>query len=121
MRNKKETGSIKKKIALAALFVGAVLSVLTFLFIQTVQNQLWEQSIQTIMESTGQGCNTLKIQLQDDFEAMGAVARKLKDIPEEEDLAALIDNYAQVETGINLYMILVQCRLYLGGSEHHRL
>lgn len=104
MRNKKETGSIKKKIALAALFVGAVLSVLTFLFIQTVQNQLWEQSIQTIMESTGQGCNTLKIQLQDDFEAMGAVARKLKDIPEEEDLAALIDNYAQVETGINLYM-----------------
>lgn len=106
MKNKKGTGSIKKKIALAALFVGAVLCVLTLLFIRTVQNQLWEQSIQTIMESTGQGCNTLKIQLQDDFEAMGAVAQKLKDMPagQEEDLASLIDSYTRVETGIRLYL-----------------
>ena len=58
--DKNSTG-IKKKIAMAAVLVGAVLSILTFLFIHEVKEELWKQSVQTIIESTQQGCNTPKV------------------------------------------------------------
>ena len=56
---------------MAAVLVGAVLSILTFLFIHEVKEELWKQSVQTIIESTQQGCNTLKVQLMDDYQSMG--------------------------------------------------
>ncbi len=103
---KKGAGSIKKKIALTAVLVGGVLSFLTFFFIQGVQKQLWEQSIRTIMESTQQGCNTLRIQLHDDYESMESVMKYIKEfsIGQKEELGELLDNYGQVEKNISLYL-----------------
>ena len=76
--DKNSTG-IKKKIAMAAVLVGAVLSILTFLFIHEVKEELWKQSVQTIIESTQQGCNTLKVQLMDDYQSMGTVTLNLRE------------------------------------------
>lgn len=88
-----------KKIAMAAVLVGAVLSILTFLFIHEVKEELWKQSVQTIIESTQQGCNTLKVQLMDDYQSMGTVTLNLREIASEtrEELELLMDNYAQIE------------------------
>ena len=77
---REEKGSTRKKLALAAVLIGAVLCVLTFLFIQGVRQQLWEQSIGTIMESTQQGRNTLKIQLHDDYDSLKAAADNIEKI-----------------------------------------
>ena len=69
---------MKTKIILAVVCIGAALSFLTVLFVQDVSTQLWEQSIHTIMESTKQGCTTLRIQLQEAYEDMGNVAVDLE-------------------------------------------
>ena len=45
--DKNRTG-IKKKVAMAAVLVGAVRSILTFLFIHEVKEELWKQSVQTL-------------------------------------------------------------------------
>lgn len=74
MSQNKETSGIKKKTALAAVIVGSILFLFTFLFAQGVRKQLWEQSINTIMESTRQGCSTLKVQLRKNFESMDTIA-----------------------------------------------
>ncbi|MCB6926805.1 response regulator [Enterocloster bolteae] len=102
----KNSTSIKKKIAMAAVLVGAVLSILTFLFIHEVKEELWKQSVQTIIESTQQGCNTLKVQLMDDYQSMGTVTLNLREIAsgQREELELLMDNYAQIENGISLYL-----------------
>ena len=56
---KSNAWSAKKKMVLAAVLVGAVLSILTLFFVRDVEGQLWEQSVETIMESTQQGCRCL--------------------------------------------------------------
>ena len=103
--DKNSTG-IKKKIAMAAVLVGAVLSILTFLFIHEVKEELGKQSVQTIIESTQQGCNTLKVQLMDDYQSMGTVTLNLREFAsgQREELELLMDNYAQIENGISLYL-----------------
>ena len=73
MKKERAVGS-KIKFALAAVFVVTVLSTMTLLFVQGVKKQLWEQSVSTIIESTMQGCNTLRIQLEDEYQSMGTVA-----------------------------------------------
>ena len=75
-RNSHKSGS--PQIALAAVVVVLILGALVLSFIQEVQKQLWEQSVQTILESTQQGCNTLQIQLRDDFESLGVMSKDLK-------------------------------------------
>ena len=67
------SGKIKKKIALMAIGVGVILSMIAIIFVQGVREQLWQQSVSTIMESTQQGCNTLKVQLRDEYESMNSV------------------------------------------------
>lgn len=103
---KEEAGDIRRKMALAAAAVGAVLCALTFLFIQAVQSQLWKQSVETIQESTNQGLNTLKTRLRDDFEAMGNTTRHLKNFSSEqrEELDGLLENYSRMTPGIGLYL-----------------
>ena len=95
-----------RKIALAAILLGALLSLLTFLFIQGVRKQLWEQSARTIMESTRQGCNTLKIQLLRNFEAMSGAAGQIQELSREESgaLEALMKNYTLIDSGVSLYL-----------------
>lgn len=102
----KNSTSIKKKIAMAAVLVGSTLSILTFLFIHEVKEELGKQSVQTIIESTQQGCNTLKVQLMDDYQSMGSVAFNLRKLAsgQREELELLMDDYSQIEDGIRLYL-----------------
>lgn len=102
----KNRAGIKKKIAAAAVLVGVVLSILTFLFIREVKEALWKQSVQTIIESTQQGCNTLRLQLMDDYRSMGIVAFNLGEFAsgQREELELLMDHYSQIEDGIRLYL-----------------
>ena len=71
-----------------------------------MKEELWKQSVQTIIESTQQGCNTLKVQLMDDYQSMGTVTLNLREIAsgQREELELLMDNYAQIENGISLYL-----------------
>lgn len=96
----------KRKIALAAVCVGAVLCVLTFLFIEAVKQQLWEQSVETIMESTQQGCTTLRVQLQDDIDSIRNIADYVSGytMEQKEDIRHTVQSYADIEGGVSLYL-----------------
>ena len=50
--SRETSGGSKRKVAAAAAVVTAVLAALTGLFLRTVREQLWQQSIGTIREST---------------------------------------------------------------------
>ena len=106
MSQNKETSGIKRKTALAAVIVGSVLFLFTFLFVQGVRKQLWEQSINTIMESTRQGCSTLKVQLRKNFESMDTVAGYAEGFTKKKkkELGRLIENYSDIEDGVYLYL-----------------
>ena len=101
---REESRSSKKKIALAAVLIGAVLMLLTFSFIQYVKKQLWEQSVSAIMESTSQGCNALQMQLQHDFASMKAAAEKISEFSGEqmEQAAGLMEQYSRMESNISV-------------------
>ncbi|MBS6955924.1 MAG: response regulator [Enterocloster asparagiformis] len=103
---KRSAGSAKRRIALAAAGIGAVLCLLTFLFAQGVKTQLWEQSVGTIIESTRQGCNTLRVQLRDEFWAMSTVVDDIKKYSsdQEAELDALMEAYRRVDDGVSLYL-----------------
>ncbi|MCR2023746.1 hybrid sensor histidine kinase/response regulator, partial [Blautia pseudococcoides] len=106
MIQNKEASGIKKKTALAAVLVGIVLFLLTFLFVQGVKKQLWEQSINTIMESTRQGCNTLKVQLGKNYESMDTIAGYMEQYTreQEQELADVMEDYSNLESGMQLYL-----------------
>ncbi len=88
---------MKTKIILAVVCIGAALSFLTVLFVQDVSTQLWEQSIHTIMESTKQGCTTLRIQLQEAYEDMGNVAVDLEgySLQQKQEIVEILEHSAQ--------------------------
>jgi two-component system sensor histidine kinase/response regulator len=96
----------RKRIAWTAILVGMVLGALTYLFIRGVQNQLWQQSIRTIMESTQQGRNTLQIQLQGDGQSMGSMAGGLAELSRDEptQLRERMQTYADLEDALVLYL-----------------
>lgn len=106
MTEKIRHGKVKKKIAVAAVITGIILSFLTYFFVQGVKEELWEQSISAIKESTQQGCNTLRVQLQDEYEAMGTITKYLKQysMAEKKDVQEALDNYARADKGISLYL-----------------
>ena len=103
-RNSHKSGS--PQIALSAVVVVLILGALVLSFIQDVQKQLWEQSVQTILESTQQGCNTLQIQLRDDFESLGVMSKDLKKFTagQKEELEAFLSSYGQLEEETSLYL-----------------
>lgn len=103
---KKEESSTKKRIALTAIFISVILIFLTILFIIDVKKQLWKQSISSIIESTQQACNILKIQLHDDYESMSNAAKQIKEvsIEQKEYLEAILEYYEQFEKNVSLYL-----------------
>lgn len=106
MMKKEGTANTKKKITLAAVFVGVVLCILTLIFILGVKKQLWEQSINTIMESTKQGCGTLRVQLQNDYKSMSAISKHISKLSknQEDKVEEILYNYEQTEEGTSLYL-----------------
>ena len=51
---------LRRWFLFAVAAVGILLGILTFTFVNEVRDQLWEQSVGTIIESTRQGENALK-------------------------------------------------------------
>lgn len=105
--DRRETKSSKLTIALTAIFIGAALGIMTYMFISAVQEKLWQQSINTIMESTQQGRNTLRVQLQEEYGTMETVSAALTgiDMTKSADaLDAFLSNYNAVDHGISLYL-----------------
>ncbi len=52
---KQQDGKARIKIALVALLVSVVIALISVLFVSSVREQLWQQSIGTIRESTSRG------------------------------------------------------------------
>ena len=77
MKKNEATESKKSKlfIVTAALVTGVLLGTITVFFVRTVQRQLWQQSMASIMESTQQGRNTLQIQLRGEYIAFKGICR----------------------------------------------
>lgn len=117
MMKKGRAGGRKTKIALAAVFVVTILSVMTWLFVRGVKNQLWEQSVSTIIESTMQGCNTLRVQLEDEYQSLGTIAGFVKEFSsqQEEELQLALDSYAKVDQGVAFY--LPDGRIFPAGAQ----
>ena len=61
---------LRRWFLFAVAAVGILLGILTFTFVNEVRDQLWEQSVGTIIESTRQGENALNIQLREDFSSI---------------------------------------------------
>ena len=103
---KRYSGNIKRKIALAAVIIGIILSFLTFFFVRGVKKQLWEQSISTIRESTQQGLNTLEVQLRNEYDSMSTMTGYLKKFSKTEKgkLREALESYARADKGISLYL-----------------
>ena len=95
-----------RKMLLAALMVAALLSLVTYAFVASVQEQLWNQSIETIKESTRQGRDALKIQLRADFQSLGTISRYLRSVPsdEEEIITQSLRAYGETGGNASLYM-----------------
>ena len=51
---------LRRWFLFAVAAVGILLGILTFTFVNEVRDQLWEQSVGTIIESTRQGENALR-------------------------------------------------------------
>ena len=96
----------KSRIILAAVVIGAALSLMTGLFVGGVSEQLWQQSISTIMEATQQGCNTLRVQLQNEYESLWFVVEYLESVEsgEIEALDSLLEDYGHIDGGVSFYL-----------------
>lgn len=94
------------KLAAAAVATACLLCIFTMSFIQNVQAQLWQQSIDTIIESTRQGCHALRIQLQEDFHSLGMMVNYMTVFSSDqtEDIEKLLSSYRQTEDNIYLYV-----------------
>lgn len=105
MKNKESGGSIKKTIVLAAITVGIILTALSLTFSQAVKDQLWEQSVNTILETTQQGCNTLRVQLSKEFDNMNTVSTYINSLSleQQDELEELLGDYGKVDESTALY------------------
>ena len=56
-----------------------------------------------ILESTQQGANTLRVQLEDEYRALGGLIGYLKQADGTEDLDALLKNHVQMDRSVSLY------------------
>ena len=102
---KQQSGKARIKITLVALLVSVVIALISFLFVSSVREQLWQQSIGTIRESTQQGMNTLRVQLQEEYRVMESLTNYLKKYTagQTEELDGLISSYSRMDNGIVLY------------------
>jgi two-component system sensor histidine kinase/response regulator len=103
---KQHDGKAKMKIALAALFVSGAIAIVCAVFVGAVREQLWQQSISTIRESTQQGCNTLRVQLENEYQVLTSLTNYLSRYSsgQTEELNRLISSYGNIDSGIALYL-----------------
>ena len=103
---KQQEGKARIKIAMVALLVSALIAFISVFFVSAVREQLWQQSVGTIRESTQQGMNTLRVQLQEEYGEMESMAGYLNqyDAGQQEELNVLISSYDRVDGRISLYL-----------------
>ena len=63
-----------------SLVLAVILTICMYFFIDEVHTQLWRHSIDTVMESTRQGANALRIQLNKDFDSITWIAESIRPI-----------------------------------------
>ncbi len=90
---------------LAFAAVALLLGLLTFYFVGTVREQLWQQSIGAITESTRQGNNALGIQLREDLRSLFAVRGYLSALTADESAHAgqIVASFSTTSAGVCLY------------------
>ena len=93
-----------KKTALAAVLTVALLCSVTVLYTKEVKAQLWQESINTITESTQQGSNGLGLLLSKDFESLETIGSYLNRTASDD--SKMLSNIltAKAEDGIRLYL-----------------
>ena len=93
----------KTRVVSAAVLVGLILGMATLMFADAVRTQLWQQSVGTIMESTQQGANTLRVQLQEEYEAMDNLSSYASRFSTDrgDELSELLGVYSQADEGIS--------------------
>lgn len=98
--------NIKKRFLAASALIGLALALLMFFYMQSVKEQLQNQSISAVMETTRQGCNTLRVQLSDDYASMETVAEYIRPHLSEQvrSLDSLLRGYEKVERGVSFYL-----------------
>ena len=92
----------KRTFFAVGILSAAVLGTGTWMFVESVSSQLWQNSIHTITESTHQGANALNIQFETDFDGLEIVWEKIADAAPDE-LAGLLDLYNVVEPDAMMY------------------
>lgn len=106
MTKRKEAKITKKKIVLMAILIAVALSLLTFIFIKDVKTQLWQQSVNNLMETIKSGSNTLRLQLNHDYTSMEVIAEQIKtiSIDETKQLSDILSYYRKLESSASLYL-----------------
>ena len=78
---KKLVRNTRRAVTVGAAALALTLCLLTTHFISSVKTQLWQQSINTILESTRQGRSTLAVQLDENYADLRNIADRLADYP----------------------------------------
>ncbi len=71
---KKLVRNTRRAVTVGAAALALALCLLTTHFISNVKTQLWQQSINTILESTRQGRSTLAVQLDENYADLRNIA-----------------------------------------------
>lgn len=103
---KRRTKITKKNIFLTAAVIGAAISLIMGIYVNAVSVQLWQQSISGIMESTQQGLNTLRIQLEEEYQTLGIIEGYVEEFSSEEraSLEEFMRDYSQIDRGVSLLL-----------------
>ena len=101
---KKLVRNTRRTVTVGAAALALALCLLTTHFISNVKTQLWQQSINTILESTRQGRSTLAVQLDENYADLRNIAGRLADYPASDSAAldTLLREINTLESSVHL-------------------
>lgn len=101
---KKLVRNTRRAVTVGAAALALTLCLLTTHFISNVKTQLWQQSINTILESTRQGRSTLAVQLDENYADLRNIADRLADYPASDSAAldTLLREINTLESNVHL-------------------
>ncbi|WP_278839341.1 response regulator [Holdemania filiformis] len=101
---KKLVRNTRRAVTVGAAALALALCLLTTHFISNVKTQLWQQSINTILESTRQGRSTLAVQLDENYADLRNIADRLADYPASDSAAldTLLREINTLESSVHL-------------------
>ena len=101
---KKLVRNTRRAVTVGAAALALALCLLTTHFISNVKTQLWQQSINTILESTRQGRSTLAVQLDENYADLRNIADRMADYPASDSAAldTLLREINTLESSVHL-------------------